>query len=397
MNCNRKTGKFGIFPGDGFAGRCSGRIAGRAWPVKASGTMFGMKVRPAAGRIFGCSVYWQAGLPIVAIFLFVGMVFGVLYAERAHAAGETVRHVAITQIVEHPALDACRRGIEDVLAENGYRNGENLKISFENAQGNSVTNVQIARKLVGLGPDVIVAISTPSAQAVAASTRTIPLVFAAVTDPVGARLVRQWRKPGGNVTGVSDMLPLDAHLQMIRRAMPKLKRLGVVYNPGEANSVSLLAMLKKQAPAFGFSIHEASATRSGEVLQAARSLVGKVGAFYVFTDNTVVSALEAVVKVGRDAQIPVFAGDTASVRRGAVAAMGFDYYQAGRQTGEMVVRILRGARPGDIDVARVGKLDLFVNPASARSMGLELPQELISSARKIIGSPGSSASPASSR
>lgn len=222
------------------------------------------------------------------------------------AATAADKSVAITQIVEHPALDAATKGVKDELAAAGYVEGKNLKWSFESAQGSPVTAAQIAKKFVGDAPDVIVAVATPSAQTVAASTKTIPLVFSAVTDPVGAKLVASLAKPGANVTGVSDMSPIAAHMALIKRIHPSAKRLGVVYNPGEANSVSLVTLVKAEGPKAGMAVVEAAANKSGEVLSAARSLVGKVDAIYVPTDNTVVSAFEAVVKVGMDAKIPVF-------------------------------------------------------------------------------------------
>lgn len=294
------------------------------------------------------------------------------------------KHVAITQIVEHPALDAATQGVKDELAAAGYVAGKTLKWSFESAQGSPVTAAQVAKKFVGDAPDVIVAIATPSAQAVAASTKTIPLVFSAVTDPVGAKLIASMEKPGGNVTGVSDMSPIAAHLGLIKRIMPDATRLGVVFNPGEANSVSLVGHVKTEAPKAGLTIAEGAATKSGDVLAAARSLVGKVDAIYVPTDNTVVSAFEAVVKVGRDAKIPVFAADTSSVERGAVAAAGFNYYDVGRQTGAMVVRILKGEKPGDIPAEGIAKTELFVNPGAAKAMGITLPADVVSSAKKVV-------------
>lgn len=298
-------------------------------------------------------------------------------------AAETVA-VAVTAIVEHPALDAVRDGIRDELTASGYVAGENLTWSYESAQGNPATAAQIARKFVGEAPDVIVPISTPSAQAVAAATRDIPVVFSAVTDPVGARLVRSLDAPGGNVTGVTDLSPLDKHLEMILEITPGVERLGVVYNPGEANAVTLVELLKQLAPAHGIEIVTAAAPRSADVLAAGRSLVGKVDALYVGTDNTVVSALESLVKVGIDNQLPFYAGDTNSVERGALAAVGFNYYDVGRQTGRLVLKILGGAAPGSLPVEGVGVVELYVNKAIAPRMGVEIPDAVLARAKKVI-------------
>ena len=294
--------------------------------------------------------------------------------------------VAITHIVEHPALDAAYQGVKDELAAQGYTEGENLKVMHESAQGNQAIASQIARKFVGESPDVIVAIATPSAQTVAAAARNIPVVFSAVTDPVAAKLVKSWEKPGANITGVSDMLPIDKHLDMLLRVMPDAKRIGTVYNPGEANAVALVEMIEERLNERGLELVKGAATKTSEVLGAARSLVGKADAIYLTTDNTVISAAEAVVSVGERAKIPVFAADTATVERGAVAALGFDYYNHGRQTGKMVVRILEGAETATMPVETMEELDLFVNPDAAERMGITLSDDLIQEAKKVVTS-----------
>ncbi len=303
------------------------------------------------------------------------------FAGPAAAADVTV---AVTAIVEHPALDAARQGIQDELAAEGYVAGKNLDFRFESAQGNPAIAAQIAQKFVGDAPDVIVPISTPSAQAVAAATKTIPIVFTAVTDPVGAKLVASLEHPGGNITGMTDLSPIGAHLDLIKEITPDVASLGVIYNPGEANSVTLLDLLRQEAPARGIEIEEAAAPRSSDVLAAAQSLVGKVDAIYVPTDNTVVTALEAVVGVGIENELPVYAGDTNSVPRGAIAALGFNYHDVGIQTGKIVARVLRGEAPADIPVQRVEITELYVNPEAAERMGVTIPDEVIARAKTVV-------------
>lgn len=300
------------------------------------------------------------------------------------AAQGAEKSVAITQIVAHPALDACRKGVKDALADAGYVAGKNLKWTYESAQGSPTTAAQIAQKFVGDAPDVIVAIATPSAQSVAANTRTIPLVFSAVTDPVGAKLVSNMKHPGKNITGVTDLSPIGAHMRLIKRIVPTVKRLGIVYNPGEANSVSLVNLVKSEAPKAGMTVVEAPAYKSSDVLDATRSLVGKVDAIYIPTDNTVVSAFEGVVKVAEEAKIPLFAADTDSVKRGAIAAAGFNYYDVGRQTGAMVARILNGEKPGDMAVEGVSKTELYLNLRAAAKMGVTIPADVIKEAKDVI-------------
>jgi putative ABC transport system substrate-binding protein len=309
-----------------------------------------------------------------------------LAALSAEAAAQAKNvHVAVTAIVEHPALDAVRDGVRDELVAQGWKTGETLRFDYQSAQGNPGTAVQIARQFVGQAPDVIVPISTPSAQAMVSAARDVPVVFTAVTDPLGAQLVRDLEKPGRNVTGLSDLSPVADHLALIREIMPDAKRLGFPYNPGEPNSVTLLALVKKLAPEHGFTLVEAPATKSSDVQGAARGLVGRVDAVYTPTDNTIVSALEALLIVGAQNKLPIFSADTDSVQRGAIATVGFNYYQVGRQTGQIVARVLKGEKPGDIPVRTAEGTDLYVNPKAAAAMGITIPDAVTGRAAKVVG------------
>ena len=292
--------------------------------------------------------------------------------------------VSVTSIVEHPALDAVRDGVKEALAEAGYTEEKGLKWQYQTAQGNTAIAAQIARKFVGDRPDVIVAIATPSAQAVVSATKDIPVVYSAVTDPVVAQLVPAMEPSGTNVTGVSDRLALERQIELIKKVVPDAKRVGMVYNPGEANSVVVVKAMRELLPEQGMSLVEATAPRTVDVGAAARSLVGKVDVIYTNTDNNVVSAYEALVKVGTDAKVPLVASDTDSVVRGAIAAVGINYGDLGKQTGRMVVRILKGEKPGDIASETSDNLELFVNPGAAEKQGVTLDPEFVKSATKVI-------------
>lgn len=294
------------------------------------------------------------------------------------------KSVAVTAIVEHPALDAARDGVRDELKAAGFEAGKNLKFEYQSAQGNNGTAAQIARKYVGDRPDVIVAIATPSAQAVVAATKEVPVVFSAVTDPVAAKLVKSWDASGTNVTGVSDLSPLEKHLELIKRIVPGAKRVGVIYSPGEANSVAIVEALKKLAPGAGLSLVEAAAARTVDVPSAAQSLVGKVDVIYAPTDNNVMSAFEGIAKVAQQARLPVIAADTDAVKRGAVAALGLNYYDLGRQTGKLVVRILKGESPGKMASQVSNTFELHVNPGAALKQGVTLSDELVKSAKLVV-------------
>jgi len=301
----------------------------------------------------------------------------------APAVAQTVT-VATTAIVEHPALDAVRDGVLAALVEEGFRDGQEIRFVYESAQGQPSIAAQIAAQFVGENVNVIVPIATPSAQAAVAATTTIPIVFAAVTDPVAAGLITDAAHPGGNVTGVSDLTPVADQFALAMEIVPDMDAIGVIYNPAEANAVVLVDLLKAAAAEAGVTVVEATAANSGAVQSAAASLVGRVDAIYVPTDNTVVSALEAVVGVAEDARIPLFSGDNDSVRGGAVASIGFDYFEHGKQAGRIVARILRGENPGDIAVEYATGGVIAVNPAAAERMGITIPQAIIDRAGEVV-------------
>jgi len=301
----------------------------------------------------------------------------------AARAAETAT-VEVLSIVEHPALDAIRDGVRDELKAAGYDAGKNLKWEYQSAQGNTGTAAQIARKFVGDNPSAIVAIATPSAQAVVAATKSVPVVYSGVTDPVAAQLVKTWTPSGTNVTGVSDKLPLDKQVALIKRVVPNAKTVGMVYNPGEANSVVVVKALKTLLAQQGMTLKEAAAPRTVDIGPAAKSLIGKVDVIYTNTDNNVVSAYEALVKVANDAKIPLVASDTDSVKRGAIAALGIDYSDLGHQTGKVVVRILKGEKPGAIASETSSNLQLFVNPAAAQKQGVTLSADLLKDATTVV-------------
>jgi len=294
------------------------------------------------------------------------------------------KSIAVTQIVEHPSLNAIRDGLKEELIQAGYDPAKNLKWSWATAQGNPSTAAQIAKKFAGETPDAIVAISTPSAQTAIAAAPKLPVVFSGVTDPLGAKLVSNLQSPGGLVTGISDLAPIFKHLELIRQITPTVKRVGVLYNSGESNSVTQIKILKEAAANQGLTIVEVTVTNSSEVATAAKSLVGKVDSIYIPTDNTIVSALEAVLQVGIVNQLPVYAGDTDSVDRGAIATLGFNYKDVGKQTGKLVVRILKGEKPGAIAVETPSQLNLVINPKAAKQMGVVIPDRILKSAQKVI-------------
>lgn len=288
--------------------------------------------------------------------------------------------VAVSQIVEHPALDATRQGLLDGLKAKGYEEGKNLEFDYKTAQGNPAIAVQIARQFVGENPDVLVGIATPTAQALVSATKTIPIVFTAVTDPVGAKLVKQLEQPGKNVTGLSDLSPVEQHVELIKEILPNAKSIGVVYNPGEANAVSLMELLKLSAAKHGIKLVEATALKSADVQSATQAIAEKSDVIYALIDNTVASAIEGMIVAANQAKTPVFGAATSYVERGAIASLGFDYYQIGVQTADYVAAILEGKEPGSLDVQVAKGSDLVINKTAAEQLGITIPEAVLARA-----------------
>lgn len=312
--------------------------------------------------------------------IMIGMLVSLLLP--ISTAGETPIKIGITQIVEHPALDSARQGFQDALAQEGWTN---VTFDMQNAQGDMATATTIARKFADDRVDLILAIATPTAQAAAQVTSDIPILITAVTDPVAAGLVETMETPGTNVTGTTDMTPVKTQLELLLEIAPSVQRVGVLFNVGEVNSVVQVELAKQVAGDLGLEIVEAGATTSGEVLEAARSLPGRVDAIYVPTDNTVVSALESVIMVAEDNDLPLIVGEEESVVRGGLATTGINYYDLGFQTGLMAIQVLNGADPSTMAIQSADRVETVLNLEAARNMGIEFPPSLLERAHRIIG------------
>lgn len=288
-------------------------------------------------------------------------------------SGDKTYNVGILQYVEHPSLNEATKGFKAALDEAGL----DVKYQEENAQGDASINTTAANNLVAAAPDVIFTNATPSAQAVAAATSDIPTLFTSVTDAVGAELIDSMEKPGGNVTGTVDTHP-DAIPNTVKFLAEELeaKKIGMVFNSGEQNSRVQVDRAKEAAKENGVTIVEASASTSAEVKQATESLVDKVDAFYIITDNTVVSALESVLDVAEAKKKPVMVGELDSVARGGLGAYGFSYYDIGKEAGEMAAEILEdGKKPADIPAAYPANLKFEINKETADKLGIDIDKD----------------------
>jgi putative ABC transport system substrate-binding protein len=296
--------------------------------------------------------------------------------------------VGIGQYVSHPSLDATAQGIKDVLEESDY----DIEVDEQNAQADQATMNNIIGGFAGDDSlDAVLPIATPIAIAAASSIQDTPIVFSAVTDPVDAELVPDWETAGENITGVSDMNPVDEQLQLILDVVEDAEVIGIPYSSAESNSVVQVEAAQEAADELGIEIEEVAVTNTSEVAQGVESF-SNVDAIYVPTDNTVVSGLETVISYGIDNQIPVFAAESDSVERGTIGTYGLNYYEHGRQAGEMVLSLLTGeAEIADTPPATADPeaLEYTFNQDAAEQMGVEIPQELVDQAN-IVGENGDS-------
>lgn len=293
--------------------------------------------------------------------------------------------IGIVQIVEHPSLDTIRKSVIEELAVQGYKDGENIKIDYQNAQ-NDMTNLKtIVQKFANNKYDLIVAIATPSAQAAIGETKDIPVVFSACTDPLGSGLVTNLEKPGANVTGTSDAVSAQKIMELAQRITPGIKTVGALYNTSETNSVSVINDLKKYAAQNGMQVIDAPVTNSSEVQQAVSSLAGKVDAVFSPIDNTVASAMPVVAQVATSAKLPVYVGADSMVKDGGLATYGINYTILGQETAKMVADILKGTKPGDIPVKTMTDMDIYVNKATADAIGVTIPEAVVKEAHQVFG------------
>jgi putative tryptophan/tyrosine transport system substrate-binding protein len=307
--------------------------------------------------------------------------FAVIAAAPVAAADPIL--IGISKIVAHPALDAIERGIQEVVT------GEypDARFDLQNANGEISTASSIAQKFKSQKVTLVVGIATPTAQALVNAIKDRPVIFSAVTDPVGAGLIASLEKGEPNVTGISDMTPVRAQIELLNRLTP-IRTLGHVYTSSEANAVSLAAIARQVCQEMGITFVETTVSNSAEVKQAVQTIAGRVDGIYISNDNTVVSALAAVADVANKQRIPVMSADPSSAEATPVlAAWGFDYYKMGRATGRLVVRILKGEKPEAIPtlfMTEASDVDLLINLDVAGELGLTVPDDVLATATTII-------------
>lgn len=288
-------------------------------------------------------------------------------------SNKNIKTIGITQLVEHPSLDSARTGFIKALKDNGYTDGDNIKIDYQNAQNDMTTNQTIANKFLSDKKDLIFAISTPSAQAAYNVAKDIPILITAVTDPVSAGLVKSLDKPGENVSGTSDYISIDKNLALIKTFVPNTKTIGVLYNTSEVNSKLQVDMLKEYASKNNYKVIEKGVSSSNEVNQAISSLVSKIDVLYVPTDNLIVSSMPIVSKIATDKKIPVIASESGSVKAGALACQGIDYEKLGYMTGQLAAKVLNGEKISTLPISLLDETQIIVNEDTLKSLSMEKP------------------------
>lgn len=285
--------------------------------------------------------------------------------------------IGVIQLVEHSALDANYKGFVDGLAEAGYVDGQNISIDYHNAQGEQVNCVTIAEKLVNDRDDLIFAIATPAAQAVANITKNIPIVISSVTDPESAKLVLKNTAPGTNVTGTSDLTPCEAQMDLLKKLVPNAVKVGMLYCSSEQNSHFQIALAKAACDKLGLKYVDGTVSNLNEIQQVVTSLCGKVDAIYSPTDNMIAAGMATVAQVANEKGIPTICGEEGMVAAGGLATYGINYYELGKQTAAMAVEILRdGKKPAEMPIQYLQKCDLSINEATAKALGITIPENL---------------------
>lgn len=324
---------------------------------------------------------------IIASFLIAIVLFGCNNLNDTKTIQKKVYKIAVGQYIDHPGLDAVRKGFYAQMQKLKYKEGDNVQYDYQNCQGDATLTQNISNKFCDGSYDLIFSIATPISQAVKKGTvrSHTPVVFGAITDPVSAGLVNSLKSPGGNLTGTSDAWPYQKQLELIRDVLPNAKNIGVLFNPGEANTTYAMEQTRIAAKQLGLNLIEASISGTNEINAAVLSIVNRVDAFYVTADNTTMAAAPAIIKVATEKKKPVFAGDPGTFDSGCVAGFGVSYYDLGVASANITNDILKnGKKPSDIPVVISENPELMINLLVAKKLNISIPKTIVSRADKVV-------------
>lgn len=285
--------------------------------------------------------------------------------------------IGVLQLIEHNALDSAYKGFVDGLKEAGYEDGKNIIIDYQNAQGEQANCITIGQKFINDKSDLILAIATPAAQAIANMTKDIPILITAVTDPADSKLVADNNAPGGNVTGTSDLTPIEAQIELLKEIIPNVKTVGLLYCSSEQNSVFQINIAKKKLDAMGIKYIDIAISNLNEIQQVIQNVIGKVEAIYTPTDNMIANGMATVALMTEPAKLPVICGEGGMTMLGGTATYGINYYELGKLTSTQAVSILKGdKKTSEMPIEYLQKFDLVVNTNMIESIGLTIPESL---------------------
>ncbi len=321
---------------------------------------------------------------ILAITICLALFLGISGC-GSNSASDKVYKIGVLQLVQHDALDKANEGFMKALSDNGFKDGENIEVDYQNAAGDQSNCQTISDTFINDNKDLILAIGTPAAQAVANKTKDIPILVTAVTDPADAGLVKSNEKPETNVSGTSDLTPVEEQIDLLKQIVPDAKTVGVMYCSNESNSILQADIAKKAIEAKGMTYVEGTVSSSNEIQQVATSLVDKADVLYVPTDNMVSAGIATVAMVANNKKVPIICGESGMLDGGALATYGIDYYNLGYKTGLQAVKILKGeAKIEDMPIEYLDEKDLemAVNEEAAKTLGITIPDSVMSQIKK---------------
>ncbi|MFT8342174.1 MAG: ABC transporter substrate-binding protein [Clostridium beijerinckii] len=335
----------------------------------------------------------MVGKKKVAMLLCTVLVGGILAgcgksatdSNNGGTASSAVKNIGVIQLVQHDALDASNKGFVDGLKDKGYEEGKNIKIEQQNAQGEQANAQTIAKQFTDAKKDLIFAIATPAVQAAYNSTKDIPIIFTAVTDPVKAEVAKDWKSSGTNVTGTSDKVPVDKQIELLKKLLPNAKTVGVIYNTSETNSVTQVDELKAAADKQGLAVNEIGVTNVNEINQNLASALGQIDVLYTPTDNTVASGYALVGKLCLDKNVPIIGAEEAVVTKGGLASIGIDYYKLGKEAGYKAAEVLDGKKPSDVEISTLSDMSFTINTDVVKKLNITLPADIESNCKKVTG------------
>ena len=313
----------------------------------------------------------------VFIFFILFIIFSCSENKENKSSSNELIKIGIIQLVEHPALDQAHQGFVDGLKEAGYEEGKNIEFDYQNAQGEQANCITIAQKFLNDKSDLILAIATPAAQAAANLIKDIPILVTAVTDPETAKLVEKNDAPNGNVSGTSNLTPVDEQMELLKKLVPNVKTVALMYNSSEQNSKFQIDMAKRKLDEMGISYIEATITNPNDIQQVVQSIIGKAEAIYIPTDNMLASGMANVIAVTEPAKIPVICGEVDMLKSGGLATYGISHYELGKLTSKQAVRILKGeAVPANMPIEYLQTPTLSINTNAAEKLGIIIPEDI---------------------